>query len=99
MPLRSVVLLSSPLLGAEFCAWPLTIGANSILTDLAQGRHCLRLSNGLHRPGSGQDRLDLRLMAPNNLYGDCTVCQSHNSMHTILAAISVELGIWNAMGR
>ena len=68
------------------------------LTDLAQRCHCLRRSTGLHRPGSRGDRLDVRLMAPNDLYGNRTVCQSHNSVYTLPAAVSVELGVWNAMG-
>lgn len=59
---------------------------------------CLRRSNGLHCPGSRRIRLDVRLMAPNNLYGDRTMCQSHNSVHTIPATVSVELGVRNSMG-
>ena len=31
-------------------------------------------------------------MAPNSLYGDRTVCQSHNSVRTVPATVSVELG-------
>lgn len=68
------------------------------LTNLAQRCRCLRRSNGLHCPGSRRIRLDVRLMAPNNLYGDRTMCQSHNSVHTIPATVSVELGVRNSMG-
>lgn len=69
------------------------------LTDLLQHYHCLRRSDGLHRLGSRGQRLDFRVMARNNLCGDRTVCQSHNSVHTISAAVSLELGVWILMRR
>lgn len=64
------------------------------LADLVQRYHCLRRSDGLNHPGSRGQRLNFRLMAWNNLYGDRTVCQSHNSVHTIPTAEALELEVW-----
>ena len=37
-------------------------------------------------------------MASDNLYGDRTVCQSYDGVHTIPPTIYVELGVWIPRG-
>ena len=69
------------------------------LTDPIQRDHCMYCPNGLRCPGSRRERLDIRLMAPDNLYGDRAVSQSYDGVHTIPPTVSVELGVWIAMER
>ena len=52
---------------------PLDHWCEEYLTNLVQRCRCLCRSNGLHSPGNRRERLDIRLMAFSNLYGDCTV--------------------------